>query len=198
MKKWLISISIFFVILFAQSDVFSRGLRIGAKGGIGIHAVNVAQPGTGYYDEFTNEIIGFTYGGVLELLLVDLRGIGVGVEVDVLIQRRGGEYFDGEEKINYLGFPVIGKLYIADLFFVGLGLSYQMKLDSSHPLGSNVKKENLEFLGTVGLNYQFMPRVYFTAEARFSAGLMNYSTDPADSLYTRSTEILLGVMLKLF
>ncbi|MDH4130163.1 MAG: hypothetical protein OEV44_15525 [Spirochaetota bacterium] len=196
MKKWLLTISLFSIIFFAQSDVFSLSFKIGAKGGFGIHAVNVAQPG--YEDNLTNAIVGGTYGGAIDIIFMDFGGLSFGVEFDFLFQRRGGEYADGQEKIDYFGFPIIGKVYFMDILYGGVGVAYQKKLKSSHPGGSNVKEENIEVLISVGVNFELINRVFFTAEIRASAGLLNYSTNPFDTLYTRSTELLFGVMFKAF
>jgi hypothetical protein len=195
-KLFVLCISISLVIILNSNSFGYLEFKVGAKGGGGIGFIVV----DGYSD--SNAILIPTGGGFVELAF---KGdvVGIGIEIGFMYQKRGGEFSDGTETIDYFGIPIMVKLYspIVDWVWLGVGVNYQTLLSYAHPLSYgdiDVKRDNLEVIFAIGIDIPITDRIGFLAELRGSVGLLNYSSNPRENLKTAALEALLGISVRVF
>ncbi len=191
MKKKLIMMSfIGFILVFQNTGFGFDQVKLGFKGGLGIGQVFISN------DNIRGGIFS-PIGGIafdLTSAVLNSKSIRWGIELDVMYQERGGEFNGYNERINYLGFPLILKFGLRDLYFIGLGLNYQRKLASAT---YRVKDDNLEFVLQLGIERPIAEDLFFVFDMRWNMGLLDYSKEVSETYYTFSYEFLFGLMFKL-
>jgi len=195
MRKAIIVAALIAIISFTHTDGYSVGMRVGVKGGFNLTYYQLSE-----YDN-SSKLLGAGGGAFLDLIIVDLEMLGFGIEVDVMYQKRDGEFFSGEERIKYLGIPVILKIHaMKNIVNFGVGINYQQLQSAKYKsvTDNNIKDTNFEFVATIGFAYPIVPKVLITGDLRAYAGVLNVNKDSSYPFETRSVDFMLGLGFSVF